>query len=101
MMSVETMRSVNRRRLTAVPLSSGTASGLSLRLRRMTGCGFYPTDQKPVLLSGREDRREDQLLEDRHHLGGLSGTLSERTLIMNKLNLFARFYGQAIEPVIQ
>ena len=24
--------------------------------------------RQPVLLSGREDRREDQLLEDRHHL---------------------------------
>ena len=28
-------------------------------------------------------------------------TLSARSLIMNNLNLFARFYGQAIEPVIQ
>ena len=40
MMSVETMRSVNPKTVDAVPLSSGTASGLSLRLCRMTGCGI-------------------------------------------------------------
>ena len=96
MMSVETMRSVNPKTVDRSTLVQRD----SIRLEP-AAAGFYPTDQKPVLLSGREDRREDQLLEDRHHLGGLSGTLSERTLIMNKLNLFARFYGQAIEPVIQ
>ena len=56
---------------------------------------------KTVDRSTLVQRDSIRLLEDRHHLGGLSGTLSERTLIMNKLNLFARFYGQAIEPVIQ
>lgn len=40
MMSVETMRSVNPKTVDRSTLSSGTASGLSLRLRRMTGCGI-------------------------------------------------------------
>ena len=101
MMSVETMRSVNPKTVDRSTLVQRDSMRLEPAAAQDAAAGLYPTDQKPVLLSGREDRREDQLLEDRHHLGGLSGTLSERTLIMNKLNLFARFYGQAIEPVIQ
>ena len=48
MMSVETMRSVNPKTVDRSTLSSGTASGLSLRVRRMSGCG---------ILSGRSETR--------------------------------------------
>ena len=45
-------------------------------------------------------KAKDQLLQHGHNNGGLPGTLSERTLIMNKLNLFARIYGRTSEFVI-
>ena len=101
MMSVETMRSVNPKTVDRSTLVQRTASGLSLRMRRITGCWTLSGRSKIHIVIWTERPCENHLLEDRHHLGGLSGTLSERTLIMNKLNLFARFYGQAIEPVIQ
>lgn len=71
MMSVETMRSVNPK--TVGPRTLVQRDSIRLEpaaAQDDPGAGFYPTDQKPVLLSGREDSREDQLLEDRHHLGG-------------------------------
>ena len=85
MMSVETMRSVNPKTVDRSTLVQRD----SIRL-------------EPA--AAQDDRLRDFIRQIRNpycYLGGLSGTLSERTLIMNKLNLFARFYGQAIEPVIQ
>ena len=102
MMSVETMRSVNPKTVdrstlvqrNSIRLEPAAAQDDRLRdfIRQIRNPYCYLDGKTVVKISFS---KTDTTLE------GLSGTLSERTLIMNKLNLFARFYGQAIEPVIQ
>ena len=103
MMSIETMRSVDPRtvdRSTLVQREQHPARAFGSAER--TGCGtFIQQIKNPYCyLDGKTVVKISFAKTDTTY-GGLSGTLSERALIMNKLNLFARFYGQAIEPVIQ
>ena len=86
MMSVETMRSVNPKTVDRSTLVQRD----SIRL-------------EPA--AAQDDRLRDFIRQIRNPYCYLDGKtvvqISFSTLIMNKLNLFARFYGQAIEPVIQ
>ena len=96
MMSIETMRSVNPKTVDrstlvqrdSIRLEPAGAQDERLRdfIRQIRNPYCYLDGKTVVKISFS---KTDTTL------------LSERTLIMNKLNLFARFYGQAIEPVIQ